>query len=190
MPAPSDDIVTPRLILRLMGRETVDAGLAGDLARAEHLLDAKIPGSLLDHPSSLTHAKARLEADPQYQAWSIRAIILPANRMMVGHIRFHSRPDPDDLHAFARDAVELGYQVFPEYRRRGYAAEASGAAMNWAQATFGIRKFIVSVSPDNLASLALIARFGFARVGQQIDEIDGIEDIYLREVTVLDRCEG
>ena len=62
--------------------------------------------------------------------------------------------------------------------------------MNWAQATFGVRKFIVSVSPDNLASLALIARFGFARVGQQIDEIDGIEDIYLREVTVLDRCEG
>jgi hypothetical protein len=71
MPAPSDDIVTPRLILRLMGRETVDAGLAGDLARAEHLLDAKIPGSLLDHPSSLTHAKARLEADPQYQPWSM-----------------------------------------------------------------------------------------------------------------------
>ena len=71
MPAPSDDIVTPRLILRLMGRETVDAGLAGDLARAEHLLDAKIPGSLLDHPSSLTHAKARLEADPQYQPWSV-----------------------------------------------------------------------------------------------------------------------
>jgi len=25
----------------------------------------------LDHPSSLTHAKARLEADPQYQPWSM-----------------------------------------------------------------------------------------------------------------------
>src|SRR5215471_14182840 len=26
---------------------------------------------VLDHPSSLTHAKARLEADPQYQPWSM-----------------------------------------------------------------------------------------------------------------------
>jgi len=48
MPAPSDDIVTLRLILRLMGRETVDAGLAGDLARAEHLLYAKIFAHLAD----------------------------------------------------------------------------------------------------------------------------------------------
>ena len=54
MPAPSDDIVTPRLILRLMGRETVDAGLTGDLARAEHLLDAKIPGRIWANKGSKT----------------------------------------------------------------------------------------------------------------------------------------
>jgi ribosomal-protein-alanine N-acetyltransferase len=180
---PLADIVTPRLILRLMPREAVDATLAGDVAGAAALLGASIPDDLLAHPSSLAFAKVQLDADPHYQPWSMRAIILPADRMMVGHVRFHSRPDPDDLHMFARDAVEFGYRIFPQYRRRGYAVEASGAAMEWARAAFGVRRFIASVSPDNTASLAVIARFGFARTGQQVDETDGVEDVYLRQIT-------
>jgi len=180
MPTPSDDIITPRLILRLMQREVVDACLAGDLAGAGHALGAAIPDALLDHPSSLRFAQARLNEDPEYQPWSARAIILPQPRTMVGHVRFHSRPDPEYLHPHARHAVELGYQVFPPYRRRGYATEAVAAAMDWAQAEFGIDRFIVSVSPDNAPSLALIARFNFTRIGQHMDEIDGIEHIYLR----------
>jgi ribosomal-protein-alanine N-acetyltransferase len=182
MANPLDDIVTPRLVLRLMRREGVDAVIAGDVARAEMLLGARIPGELLDHPSSWQFAKSQLDADPLYQPWSIRAIILLADKVMIGLIRFHSRPDPDDLRAFARDAVEFGYGIFPEYRRRGYAAEASDAAMDWAQSTFGIRRFVASVSPNNKPSLALITRFGFVRVGQQVDDVDGPEDIYLREV--------
>jgi [ribosomal protein S5]-alanine N-acetyltransferase len=98
---------------------------------------------------------------------------------MVGHIRFHSCPDPDDLHPFARPAVEFGYHVFSQYRGRGYATEAAQAVMDWAWATFGIRHFIVCVAPDNGASLAVIAHLGFARIGQHVDETDGIEHIYL-----------
>jgi hypothetical protein len=36
-----NDIVTPRLLLRLMEREVIDSCLAGDLQRAERLLDTK-----------------------------------------------------------------------------------------------------------------------------------------------------
>ena len=93
---------------------------------------------------------------------------------------FHSRPDPDYLRPFARYAVEFGYYVFSDYRRHGYAAEAAGAAMDWAHAAFGISRFIVCVSPNNTQSLALIARLGFAKIGEHADEIDGIEHIYLR----------
>jgi hypothetical protein len=34
------------------------------------------------------------------------------------------------------------------------------------------------VSPENAPSVALVRSFGFAQVGQQIDETDGPEDIY------------
>jgi RimJ/RimL family protein N-acetyltransferase len=182
MSTPPNDILTPRLVLRLMERDVVDACLEGDLPRAEHLLGVGIPNELLDEPTALKRAQAQLNADPQYRLWSIRAIILPAARRMVGHVRFHSPPDPDYLHPFARAAVEFGYHVFAEFRRNGYATEAAGTVMDWARTEFGIRRFIVCVSPVNQPSLALIARFGFTQIGQHIDEIDGIEHIYLREV--------
>ena len=35
-----------------------------------------------------------------------------------------------------------------------------------------------TVSPTNLASIALINKFDFPKIGQQIDEEDGPEDIY------------
>ncbi len=178
---PFGDITTPRLILRLMSGEAVDACLTGDLLKAGGILAAAIPAELSDHPSSFEFAQRQLAADPQYAAWSVRAMILPEQRKMIGHIRFHSRPGPDYLRAYASDAVEFGYRVFRRHRRRGYAAEAAGAVMGWAQAVFGVSSFIASVSPDNLASLGLIARLGFARIGQQIDERDGIEHIFLRD---------
>ena len=177
-----DDIVTPRLILRLMRGEAVDAVLAQDIPLVAQLVRAAVPRELLDRPTSFAFAKLRLDEDKLYQPWSARAIILADTGAMIGHIRFHSRPDPVDLHPFARDAVEFGYTIFPDYRRQGYAAEASGAMMAWAQAMFGVRNFVATISPDNVASRALIARLGFARVGQVMDEVDGVEDVFLRAV--------
>jgi [ribosomal protein S5]-alanine N-acetyltransferase len=179
-----DDIPTPRLVLRLMEHDAVDTCLAGDLQRAENMLGVGIPEELLDDPTALRFAEARLNADLQYRLWSIRAIILTNTGMMVGHIRFHSRPDPDNLRPFACGAVEFGYHIFRDYRRHGYATEAARAVMDWAKVAFGIRRFIVSVSPDNLPSLTVIARCGFMLIGEYTDEVDGVEHIYLREVAV------
>lgn len=174
------DIATPRLVLRLMDDEVAAACLAGDLARAGQLLDVAVPRELLDHPGGLEHARKQLRDDPLYRPWSARAIILPDQRAMVGHVRFHSRPDPEYLRTYARDAVELGYLVFTRHRRRGYAIEAVRAVMEWAQATAAVRRFIVSVSPDNTPSLDLAARCGFIKVGEEMDETDGLEHVFLR----------
>jgi RimJ/RimL family protein N-acetyltransferase len=112
----------------------------------------------------------------------MRAIIEPERATMAGHIRFHTRPDPEYLREYARDAVEFGYTVFTPYRRRGYATEAARAVMQWAQASFGVRHFVASVAPGNAPSLGVVARLGFSRVGTQIDEIDGEEHVFLRTV--------
>ena len=41
-----------------------------------------------------------------------------------------------------------------------------------------MRTLRYTVSPDNAPSQAIIRKFGFEHVGQQLDEVDGPEDIY------------
>ncbi len=174
------DIVTPRLVLRLMEDDAAAACLAGDLARAGRLLDMTVPRELLDELTGLEYARELLADDPLYRPWSARAIMLPERRTMVGHVRFHSRPDPEYLRPYARGAVELGYLVFAGHRRRGYALEAVRAMMDWAQKTAAVHRFVVSISPDNAPSLELARRCGFVKIGEEVDEIDGLEHVLLR----------
>ena len=86
---------------------------------------------------------------------------------MVGHVRFHSRPDPDYLRPYASNAVEFGYAVFAAYRRRRYAEEALAGLMQWAQEGHGVGRFVLTISPDNLPSRNLAAKFGFRKIGEQ-----------------------
>lgn len=178
-PADLDDIITPRLILNLMNSEVIAACLLDDIQSAEQLLGVQISEEMLDYTDSFIHGNRQLENDPDYLPWSARAIILPDEQVMIGMIRFHTRPDPEYLHAFVRDAVEIGYFIFSKYRRLNYATEAVKAVMAWAQQQFGVRKFVASVSPDNNASLKLITNLGFTKIGEAMDEVDGMEHVFL-----------
>jgi ribosomal-protein-alanine N-acetyltransferase len=73
--------------------------------------------------------------------------------------------------------------VFTAYRWRRYGQEALTGVMQWAQQVQGVDRFVASVSPANLPSLNLISKFGFQKVGEAIDPVDGIEHIYLRDAT-------
>jgi RimJ/RimL family protein N-acetyltransferase len=43
-----------------------------------------------------------------------------------------------------------------------------------------VRGVRASIRPDNKASLATIAGFGFAKIGEQWDAEDGLEHVYWR----------
>jgi GNAT superfamily N-acetyltransferase len=125
-------------------------------------------------------ARIRLEdltRDPAYLPWSLRALCLKPDLRFVGYFNFHSRPDADYLRDLAPGAVEFGYFILPEFRRRGLAQEAALGMMGWAAREFGIRRFVVSISPENTASVAMAAKLGFARIGGHMDDVDGYEDI-------------
>lgn len=51
--------------------------------------------------------------------------------------------------------------------------------VTWAARERGVTNFVISVAPDNLASTAMAARLGFQRIGEHLDEIDGIEHVYV-----------
>ena len=77
--------------------------------------------------------------------------------------------------------VEIGYTIFPPWRRKGYAYEMVRGYGQFASAR-GLRWLRLSIAPGNEASLALARKLGVRMIGSQIDEIDGPEDIYLLDL--------
>ena len=50
-------------------------------------------------------------------------------------------------------------------------------SIGWAASNGGTR-CLASVRPDNAASIATITAMGFSKIGEQTDEIDGLEWVY------------
>ncbi len=89
----------------------------------------------------------------------------------VGAGGFHGSPDDDGM-------VEVGYSIDPAYRRRGYARAVLQLLLDRAAAHPDVRVLRATISPENEASLNLIAQFPFERNGEQWDEEDGLEWIF------------
>ena len=166
-------VQTRRLELESMSPEFIAALLSGRRAEAEAIAGLALPANWPGGDERFLRLRLpQLRADPSIQPWLMRAIVLPdPERTMVGHIGFHGRPNDDG-------AAELGYTVFPEFRRRGYATEAIRGLMDWALRQHSVRRFLVSISPENDPSLAMAAKLGFRQIGEQMDEEDGLELVH------------
>lgn len=168
-------IETPRLDLVQLPPPLLQAILDGDLLRADALapfpVDAQVFGAA-EHVMRLR--LSQLEKDPTEQPWLLRAAVLRDTGRVVGRGGFHAPPDPAGV-------VEIGYEVAPDQRRQGLAAEMAVGLMRWA-AGRGATACLASIRPDNVSSLALTRRLDFVRTGEQIDDIDGLEWIFTRSL--------
>jgi RimJ/RimL family protein N-acetyltransferase len=81
---------------------------------------------------------------------------------VVGDVGFVGPPDENG-------AVEVGYSVVPERRRRGYATEAARAVVRWALDVPTVSVVVAACEADNVASIRTLERIGFVRTG----EVDG-----------------
>jgi ribosomal-protein-alanine N-acetyltransferase len=165
-------IFTERLELMPLPPGILEAIARGDASAVARRLDAAVPDGWTD----TIPARERLDqlaADPSEQPWLVRAVVLRAPRQVVGNVGFHGPPND-------QGRVEFGYGVVSSQRRRGYAREAITGLTDWAFATGEAWVCVASVSPRNAASLALVRSLGFRQVGEQIDELDGLELVFER----------
>lgn len=61
----------------------------------------------------------------------------------------------------AGDVATIGYDIFPEYWRRGYASEACGRLVRMLIDDLEVNRIIAVVDTDNVASIRLLERLGF-----------------------------
>jgi RimJ/RimL family protein N-acetyltransferase len=172
-------ISSERLDLIPLSPAFLELSLSGNSRGAEQLLGLSIPADWFQEQALMQLCLEQLQTQPLLQPWLLRAIGLRGQQVMVGHLGFHTQPDPDYLREFAPGAVEFGYSVYTPFRRQGYAREACAALMQWAFEQHRVKQFVVTIQPDNIASVRLAETFGFRRIGSHIDEVDGLEDIYL-----------
>lgn len=132
---------------------------------------------LMDDSGPLAWRVPQIKTNPAVNKWFLRWIVRKDSREIIGSTSFHRAPDEAGM-------IEIGLAISSQFQSHGFGYEALLGMWRWACTFPEVRTLRYTVSADNLASIVLIKKFGFAHVGQQLDEIDGPEEIY--ELSVQD----
>lgn len=126
---------------------------------------------LVDSSGPLAWRVPQVKEEPQLNKWFVRWMVLKESREIIGSTSFHGAPDQNGM-------IEIGLGVCPKFQRQGYAYETLAGMWRWVCTQDGVQILRYTVAASNIASIALVNKFGFAHIGQQMDEIDGPEEIY------------
>ena len=151
-------------IIELLERKSDTTAIAGRDFTNPHK-------NLVENSGPLAWRVPQVKVDPAPNKWFVRFIVLKESREIIGSTSFHGAPDSEGM-------IEIGLGIEPAFQGKGYAKESLQAMWRWAVSFPEVRTLRYTVSPDNLPSIAVIKYFGFDYKGQQLDEIDGPEDIY------------
>jgi len=162
----------PNIRFVQLSPETLAALIDGDLGAASKAAGTELSQYLVDEAWLWQIRLEQVRTDPASAEWIARAAVAEGVGV-VGHGGFHGPPDDEGV-------VEVAYSVAPEHRRKGYAKAMLASLLDRADADERVSAVRASIRPDNVASRATIAGFGFRKIGEQWDPEDGLEDVFLR----------
>jgi RimJ/RimL family protein N-acetyltransferase len=113
----------------------------------------------------LRYRAEALAADPDAWPWLLH-VALDEHGALAGRIGCHARP--------VGGRVEIGYHVRPEARGHGVATRMLASFSAWLREQ-GVDTLVLTIGPDNAASIAIARRAGFVQVGQEEDDEDGLQ---------------
>src|SRR5919107_301726 len=94
--------------------------------------------------------------------WRDYFFVHPRGRSLVGNGGFTG--DPDDS-----GVVEIGYEIAPEHRNRGFATEAARAMIGYAFAHEEVRAVVAHTLAETNASNAVLRKVGMSFVAEVDD---------------------
>lgn len=149
-------IETERLLLVVLLAEEIEALIAGNRERAEHLIGFRFPPDDPNRGVDLSWHLRALREDQNQRPWRIRVIVERSSGAVVGSINLKGPPN-------AEGDVEIGWGLNDDVSGKGYATEASAAAIDWVKKQPGVTTISATIPDDNHASKRLAGRLGFAR---------------------------
>ena len=173
-----------------MGVPLLEALEAGDLSLASSiappLLPQLSPFLITEYNRGLWNYRlARAAEDPENIPWLSRVVVCQVEKdtgsqgpvqecsepFIVGRIGFHNKPDENGM-------VEVGYAIDPEHRRKGHASAALRVMVDIARSTEGVEVLRATVDPENWISRRIVEGAGLRKVGTQMHEKRGVEDVF------------
>lgn len=140
--------------LRPLTLADADEWLAGEDDEMRRWFEFPRPSTRADVVRAIEAWSESWRAGGPVRKW---AIVDTASGAIAGGVEL--RPIRGDLN--------LSYEVFPRWRRRGLASQAARLALDYAANELNAACVLVRILPDNAASLGVARRLGAERVGTE-----------------------
>ena len=143
-------IKTPRLYITLASNEVMEQVIAAESEPEMQKAYGEMLQGAIEHP----------DIREFYAMWRIGLRANP--EVFIGDVCFKGLD--------AQGRVEIGYGVYPQYEKNGYATEAVKAMVNWAIKKPGVNCIEAEAEADNVASLRVLEKCNFVPNGQTGEE--------------------
>jgi RimJ/RimL family protein N-acetyltransferase len=131
----------------------------------------------LNNRNPIPYRINQVRIDPEAAKYLLRVAVLRDSMEIIGSAGFHNLPDDNGM-------IEIGFGIDPIFQNKGYGKQLLHGMWKWVVKEPGVKILRYSVSQSNLISKQIIQKLKFKLVGEQVDEIDGVEDIY--ELSVIE----
>jgi RimJ/RimL family protein N-acetyltransferase len=131
------------------------------------LIGSSVPDGWPEFPEAigftLEHLQTASEAD---RWWSMQFFVDPATGRLLGSGGFAAPP--------SERTVEIGYEIAPEYRGRGFGAAAARALIDRAVASGDVDHVLAHTLPGPNPSTGALVSLGFEHTDDQEDPEVGV----------------
>ena len=172
--APGETLLSPRLALIALPGPVIDEVIGGGHGAFLELTGVGYPAEWPTEDRHVLGLRKRQISEGDDYRWLLRAVVTRSHPTMVGRVGFHGPPDADGV-------VEIGYRIDSAFRRRGFGFECAARLIEAAERLQAVTAVRASIAPENEPSLRIAKRLGFRRIGEQMDEIDGLELVFERK---------
>lgn len=141
--------------------------LSEDRVRFGELIGSPVPDGWPEFPEAIVFALEHLQDTPEAdRSWSMQFFIDHATGRLLGSGGFTAPP--------VDRAVEIGYEVAPEFRGRGFGAAAARALVDVAVASGEVDHVVAHTLPGPNPSTGVLVSLGFGHVADQEDPDVGL----------------
>ena len=141
------------------------AAYSRDPSELSLMLGSPLPVGWPEFPEAIPHTIEVLEEGPGEEGWWMYFFVDESTGVLVGSGGFAGAP---------RDGVvEIGYEIAPAFRRRGYATAAATALVQVAVASGQVRRIVAQTLAGDPRSAGVLRATGFDESGRTADAEHG-----------------